>query len=297
MDEPSSYFRFRDSLSGCVGAACLVLAGAPFDVVKVRLQTAQRMYAGPIDCFQSMVRAEGVLSLWKGAGPAFSSALVENAVAFTVNGLLRRWVAPLDGSPIPVLNELFIGAFGGIFSATAICPSEVVKCRMQFMRSTDTPMYTGQKSAGGFQLFRNILTTEGARGLFAGLGPLLLRDVPFNAVFFGGYRAYLRVLAALLPSAPDGVLSFLSGGFAGMTAWAIVFPFDVVKSRQQVAGVSGKGITPSTWTTLAQIVAKGGIPTLYRGCSAAVMRGFPANAALFWGQQQSEKILQRWGMD
>ena len=286
--DSSWHFEIRDTLSGMVGAACLVLAGAPFDIVKIRLQTQAANFRSPLHCAQTMFKKEGLLSFWKGAGPAFASATVENAVAFTVNGFLRRTFLKLHNSDqLSLTDELLIGALGGFCSATAICPAEVVKCRMQYAK--DTKPYSSTLNA-----LITISRVEGFRGLFAGLQPLLMRDVPFNALFFGGYRAYLPLLTSAFGSSKDDshvFESFLAGGFAGMTAWAIVFPFDVIKSRLQVASPGTP--TTSTLSALRHIVAVNGFMSLYRGASPAILRGFPANAALFGGQHAAEHLLRR----
>ena len=85
---------------------------------------------------------------------------------------------------------------------------------------------------------------------------------------------------------------WLNGGLAGSLSWAAVFPADAVKSLQQ---------TSAEPLTLAQATRRlytgttdrrngsgcngsgGGIRAFYRGCLPAVLRGFPANAALFAG--------------
>lgn len=51
---------------------CLVLAGAPFDLIKVKMQTMKvepgkpAPYTGAIDCTKKIIRAEGVRQKGKG---------------------------------------------------------------------------------------------------------------------------------------------------------------------------------------------------------------------------------------
>ena len=131
------------------------------------------------------------------------------------------------------------------------------------------------------------------RGFFAGLSPLLARDVPFNAIFFGTYNTYCALLRSWLQVPSEMPLGpvpiFVAGGFAGMSAWTIVFPFDSVKSAMQVA--EGKE-AHSMLRTMRSMVEKHGIRRgLYGGWAAAVLRAFPANAALFSGYELSMKLL------
>ena len=51
----------RDFAAGGVGGICAVVVGHPFDLVKVRLQTAEKgVYSGAIDVVRRTVAREGL---------------------------------------------------------------------------------------------------------------------------------------------------------------------------------------------------------------------------------------------
>ena len=54
--------RTRNFIAGYFSGMALVLAGHPFDTVKVRLQTEGKTgrFKGPLDCLMQTVRNEGV---------------------------------------------------------------------------------------------------------------------------------------------------------------------------------------------------------------------------------------------
>jgi solute carrier family 25 (mitochondrial carnitine/acylcarnitine transporter), member 20/29 len=53
--------QIRSFVAGGVGGLCAVLVGHPFDLVKVRLQTAERgVYGGAIDVVKKTIAREGV---------------------------------------------------------------------------------------------------------------------------------------------------------------------------------------------------------------------------------------------
>lgn len=123
----------RETASGAVGAFCLVYAGLPFEVIKVRLQTQgpERAYRGVLHGFRRVAAEEGVRALWKGAVPALSSAIIENSVLFSANGVAKRAVLALhakrqlapDGDSdgeykLTVLDEALMGSVAGVFSGT-----------------------------------------------------------------------------------------------------------------------------------------------------------------------------------
>lgn len=290
--------RIRDTLSGIFGSICLTYAGLPFDVVKLRLQTTTSVYTGAFDCMRKIAAVEGILRLWRGFGPALASSSIENAVLFTTNGFFKRLVSDHDEASLTFSEHALIGGLSGVFSATAICPAEVVKVRMQALAAGTSIQIL---YSTGYQCFRHLLRTEGVRGLFAGLTPLLIRDIPFNTIFFGTYKGYTHLARVATGTPSDkplpGLVAFVAGGAAGSSAWAVVFPVDVLKSRMQVAVADAAGNKPGIISVGRTILKEGGVRLFYRGVSAAVMRAFPANAALFFGVETADSMLKKAGFD
>lgn len=294
-----SHVPLRDALAGAFGAGCLVICGAPFDTVKLRVQA--RLSPSPIAAARSIFTNEGLMALWRGAGPAFASAVIENAVLFSSQGFLRRLTAAgRDSAAAPhPIEHVVLGAISGVFSATAICPAEVVKIRMQAQGRSGGAAGTAASHhfPSGWHCAAHILRNESPTAFFAGLRPLLVRDIPFNAIFMGSYRnivqAYRRVNGLAVDAELPTHVTLISGGLAGASAWAVVFPADVLKSRAQVAS---SGPSVSMLATLRTILAEEGVRTLYRGCSASIARAIPANAALFWGVETSERFLKSVGI-
>lgn len=57
-----SFSSLRDFAAGGVGGVCAVLVGHPFDLVKVRLQTAEKgVYSGAMDVVRKTVAREGAV--------------------------------------------------------------------------------------------------------------------------------------------------------------------------------------------------------------------------------------------
>ena len=121
----------QDTAAGAVGAVCCVYAGLPFDLVKVRIQTASASrsciessssHIRPIECFRQTIRYEGVRSLWKGALPALASSGIENAVLFAANGALKRLYCNSafnsNSGELNVWTQACLGGAAGVFSAT-----------------------------------------------------------------------------------------------------------------------------------------------------------------------------------
>lgn len=127
-----------------------------------------------------------------------------------------------------------------------------------------------------------------------GYSALLLRDVPFSFFFFGSYQAITSGAAKALGKESKNDLNpvtiLASGGLAGATSWAIMFPVDVLKSRMQTASSTGP---LSLRGAFRAVYSEFGIHGFYRGWSAAVMRAFPANGSLFLGVEMTHRVF-RW---
>ena len=66
-----------------------------------------------------------------------------------------------------------------------------------------TPKLVAGEFQGAIQAIRSIGKTEGFRGLFAGYGSFLLRDLPFDAIEFVAYEQLKRSYKASLTEVRD----------------------------------------------------------------------------------------------
>ena len=71
-----------------------------------------RMYNNSIDCFQKVIRREGVLGLYSGVLPQLVGVAPEKAIKLTVNDLVRGMFTRSDGS-ISWMHEVISGGSAG----------------------------------------------------------------------------------------------------------------------------------------------------------------------------------------
>lgn len=64
-EKPKSTSQIKSFLSGGFGGICLVLAGHPLDLIKVRLQTSTE-YSGAMECFRKTFQKDGFRGLYRG---------------------------------------------------------------------------------------------------------------------------------------------------------------------------------------------------------------------------------------
>ncbi len=103
--------------------------------------------------------------------------------------LLERWAIGASESQFNALS----GAVGGFASGVATCPLDVIKTKLQ-AQGGFVPVSKG-RHAGHPKVYRGLVGTakviwreEGIRGLYRGLGPIILGYLPTWAVWFTVYN-------------------------------------------------------------------------------------------------------------
>ncbi|KAK3230226.1 hypothetical protein Dsin_002107 [Dipteronia sinensis] len=156
-------------------------------------------------------------------------------------------------------------------------------------------MQTGQ-FASAPEAVRLIVSREGFKGLYAGYGSFLLRDLPFDAIQFCIYEqlllGYKLAARRKLSNAENAIIGAFAGGITG----AITTPLDVIKTRLMVQGSSThyKGICDCVKT----IAREEGIHTLFKGMGPRVL-WIGIGGSIFFGVLESTKevLAQRHSKD
>jgi solute carrier family 25 carnitine/acylcarnitine transporter 20/29 len=157
--------------------------------VKVRLQAHACPYSGPWQCFVNILRHEGFRGLYRG----ISSPLVGGAVETGINySIFQAVLSQLDFLPehfaVPVS-----AATAGFFLSFVVSPVELIKCRMQLGAADKTHSYTG-----AWDCTKQVLKSEGPKGLLRGLYGTMCREMPGNAVYFETYKAGIERVACIV---------------------------------------------------------------------------------------------------
>lgn len=177
------------SIAGAFGAFMVY----PIDLVKTRLQNqrsaqvGQLLYKNSLDCFQKVIRNEGVRGLYSGVLPQLVGVAPEKAIKLTVNDLVRgKFSDPKTGS-IWVGHEILAGASAGACQVIFTNPLEIVKIRLQVQGEVAKSQKAVEKRSAMW-IVRNL----GLVGLYKGASACLLRDVPFSAIYFPTYNHLKR---------------------------------------------------------------------------------------------------------
>jgi len=161
----------------------------------------------------------------------------------------------------------------GITEALVNCPFEVIKVRMQ---AKDSP-YKNTANATV-----TIVTKEGAFGLYKGVIPQAIRNINWNALYFGiAYFFKKRIFPHPNSKKEELLYSFLGGSMGSAVGTTVATPFDVVKSRMQNVRPGDENRWKSTFGTLRIIyIEEGGVKAIFKGLSARLYRLVPGGGIM-----------------
>ncbi|KAH8344160.1 hypothetical protein KR084_006245 [Drosophila pseudotakahashii] len=250
------------------------------------------------DALMKISRHEGLGALWSGLGPTLVSALPSTIIYFVAYEQFKakylqiyksHWRRSPDPRQLelelrdtktqpPLVIPMMSGVTARICAVTVVSPIELVRTKMQAQRQTYAQM---------LQFVRNVVALQGVWGLWRGLRPTILRDVPFSGIYWPIYEYLKQNLGN--SSQPSFSLSFLAGVLAGSVAAIVTTPFDVVKTHEQIefgerviftdspARDFGK---KSTYSRLTAIYRIHGLKGLFAGCGPRLLKVAPACAIM-----------------
>ncbi|XP_002019542.2 solute carrier family 25 member 40 [Drosophila persimilis] len=261
-------------------------------------QPPKPLFTNSLDALFKISRNEGPSALWSGLGPTLVSALPSTIIYFVAYeqfkarythiyeqyfkekaGVVETMSSINSGDlPLPVVVPMLSGVTARICAVTVVSPIELVRTKMQAQPMTYAQMM-------GF--VRNVLALQGIWGLWRGLPPTILRDVPFSGIYWPIYEHTKRTFGS--STQPSFGLSFVSGVLAGSVAALVTTPFDVVKTHEQIEFGERVIFTDSptkdvhkrsTFSWLMAIYRSQGLPGLFAGYGPRLFKVAPACAIM-----------------
>lgn len=284
-------------IAGTISGVAGVLAGHPFDTVKVRLQSQPHpangtvLYRNTLHCFLAIAQQEGLRGLFKGVSSPLVGVTAINTLLFGVYGFFLECQMPMGTATQPTLDQIFIaGAGSGLINSFISSPVELAKIQLQNQRNR--PGYFKSPS----HCLRHTYRAFGITGVYRGLLATVLRETPSYGVYFACFE-WLRQLGTTEENGGhlDNGSLMLAGGFSGIAAWMSTYPMDVIKTRLQAQTLLKKHpIDASPYKGIIDcfrtILRTEGLAGFYRGSTATIIRAFPTNAVIF----TSYALTMRW---
>mmetsp|Transcript_117313 Transcript_117313/g.230127 ORF Transcript_117313/g.230127 Transcript_117313/m.230127 type:complete len:408 (+) Transcript_117313:135-1358(+) len=206
---------------------------------------------------RSIVKTQGVLSLWNGNWTSVLHRFPYSAINFAVFEATNDYLTKVTDKSDTTTNRFMAGALSGATACFACYPLDLVRTRLTVSSSFSSPAgaQTGSKI---YHVVKEIILKEGVGGLYRGLPVSLFVTAPTLAISFSIYGLVKGKLIALggmftynnnnfgenatpkqkLQNAnhltPIG--SLCAGCLSGIASSCAIFPVDVVRKRMQVMG-------------------------------------------------------------
>ncbi|KAL1490784.1 hypothetical protein ABEB36_013421 [Hypothenemus hampei] len=255
-------------------------------------------FSGTLDAFVQISKAEGVTSLWSGLSPTLVLSIPATICYFVTYEQLRLKLKAAHNKgkvyPESITQPFWIplasGATARVLSVTVVNPLELIRTKMQSQKLSYLELG---------EALRNLVRTDGVIGLWRGIFPTLLRDVPFSAIYWLSYESIKSIWKCDHPSVWQ---SFIGGFISGSIAATLTVPFDVVKTHQQIEfgtellNEQGKPIARKARTTtniFRDIYNQHGIRGFYTGLTPRLIKVAPACAIMISSFEYGKVFFNR----
>lgn len=177
---------FENVCCAAAGGVAHALVMTPFEMVRIRLQTADmfphRKYFGAIDCARTIYREGGMKKLYRGLQATILRDVPGTIVYLGSYGIIRQIMPPEQGR-INVCATLFAGGCAGVAQWLVVFPLDTIKTRRQIAKC-------GQY-VDLVHVARDLWITEGLPGFYYGIAPALCRAFIANGACFVGLESVL----------------------------------------------------------------------------------------------------------
>ncbi|KAI0684943.1 mitochondrial carrier [Cytidiella melzeri] len=292
----------QDLVAGTAGGIAQVLVGQPFDIVKVRMQTAPKgTYRGMVHCAGGILKNEGPLAFYKGTLTPLLGIGVCVSIQFGAMEYSKRFFAARNvhsgiGGPQGIQltggQLLASGLLAGLANGVVSGPVEHIRIRLQTQSAT-APVYRGPWDA-----INKIYSARGIAGIYKGQVATLWREASGYAVYFWAYEKLMQREMAQKNITRDQVnpgYAVLFGAAAGYVLWAVIYPIDMIKSRLQTDGFSSADGQKykSTLDCIRTVWRTEGIGAFTRGLGPTLIRSPFANGATFLGFEMANRAIHK----
>ncbi|TDL24285.1 mitochondrial carrier [Rickenella mellea] len=290
----------KDLTAGTAGGIAQVLVGQPFDIVKVRMQTAPKgTYSGMLQCAGGILKNEGPLAFYKGTvSPLMGIGLCVSIQFAVLESVKRHFSAQnlkegrggADGKTLNSQQLILAGSLAGIANSVVSGPVEHIRIRLQ-IQSSHNRIYSGPLDA-----VKKIYGAHGIAGIYKGQVPTIAREAVGYGAYFWAYEKLMQREMAKKGIRRDEVSAgnaIMYGAAAGYALWACIYPIDMIKSRLQTDGFSaadGRKYT-SALQCVRTVWRTEGISAFTRGLGPTLIRSPFANGATFLGFELASRAL------
>ncbi|EHS64570.1 Mitochondrial carrier protein ymc2 [Puccinia graminis f. sp. tritici] len=289
---------YKDLFAGTIGGITQVLAGQPFDIIKVRLQSSNQ-YKSMSDAAIQISRNEGFSGFYKGTslpliGIGACVSIQFGCLEASKRAFKERNLANGNGPQLS-LGQLYLsGAAAGVGNSIISGPVEHIRIRLQ---TSSSPAQLNHFLGPGDAL-KKIIRSDGIlRGLYCGQLITVAREFHGYGMYFLGYEWLVERHMKLKDCSRSEIgtgWAMLYGAGAGYSMWLSSYPLDQIKTRIQTDGLPSQSGSRKYFGILdcvRKIYVNEGYRGFLRGLTPTLIRSPLVNGATFAAFETTMRFL------
>jgi len=284
-------------MAGAGAGIATSLIVCPLDVVKIRIQgqlpgtsvgnAADWRQMGVLGSLKYILKNEGLPGWYRGLGTTMVTYIPAMAVYFPAYSWAKQaWIRPLSRFSTSI--DIYHPA---VHMAAAITAGGMTNMVTQPLWLVRTRQMSASTRMTTLNTFRQILSQEGFKALYKGLGPSMLGI--FHVIIQFPLYERLKLMQKehrADPSTPWQI--FLASTASKVVASTATYPHEVIRTRLQLQKISTKDVGAKyrgVWHTITTIAREERWRGFYGGLQINIVRVVPAGAITFISY---EMILQ-----
>jgi len=284
---------------GGVSAAVSKTAAAPIERVKLLIQNQDEMikqgrlaspYKGIADCFKRVIAEEGFGSLWRGNMANVLRYFPTQALNFAFKDQFKRMfrVSKSDGYWLSFGKNIASGGLAGATSLLFVYSLDYARTRLANDAKSSKKGGGERQFNGLVDVYTKTMKTDGIQGLYRGFTISCVGIIVYRGLYFGMYDSLKPVV--LTGNMKDSFVgSFFLGWGITIAAGLASYPIDTVRRRMMMT--SGEAVKyKSSMHAFGEIIKKEGVPSLFKGAGANILRAI-AGAGVLAGYDQMQLLV------
>lgn len=268
-----------DFLIGGVSAAVSKTLVAPIERVKLLLQVqdasssikAEDRYNGIQDCFQRVMKEQGVGALWRGNMANVVRYFPTQALNFACKDFYKTIFNPYSPKTEPVkffFGNCASGGAAGATSLTVVYPLDFARTRL----AADVGSGGDREFTGLVDCLKKMAAKDGPQGLYRGFGISVVGIIAYRASYFGMFDTGK---AMLFPDAKNAniLAMWAFAQVVTVSAGVVSYPLDTVRRRLMMDSGRAEKMYKGTADCFKRIAADEGPRAFFKGSLSNVLRG------------------------
>ncbi|KAG9291157.1 hypothetical protein G9A89_013029 [Geosiphon pyriformis] len=315
-------------LAGAIAGAVSRTATAPFDRLKIYLQT-QTVSPRKLNVFvkrgkklnelneipsippgwkkattaiKELYQKGGILNFFRGNGLNVAKIVPESSIKFYAyeqsKAIIAYSMGTEDIESIGISGRFLAGGIAGLMSQFIIYPLETLKTRLMSSAGMGSPSLKGSLL---LRTAKDMWNIQGTRTFYKGLTPAMIGVFPYAAIDMSIYES-LKMAYRKWEEKRDTVkksnqfsalLSLGCGTTSGSIGATIVYPLSLVRTRLQAQGTPGH---PQTYANALDVIkttySNEGIRGFYKGLAPTLIKVVPAAAITYLVYDQTKHKMK-----